>query len=49
VAVQLVPHGPATSSEAVIKEIHQTTVSKYAKELREQLLQNGTGMARVKM
>ncbi|KDR10759.1 vesicle transport protein USE1 isoform X2 [Zootermopsis nevadensis] len=43
VAVQLVPHGPATSSEAVTKEIHQTTASKYAKELREQLLQNGSG------
>jgi hypothetical protein len=43
-AAQLLSRGPATSSEAISKEIHQTTTSKYTKELRDQLLQNGKGM-----
>lgn len=42
-AAQLLSHGPATSSEATTKEIHQTTTSKYTKELRDQLFQNEKG------
>ncbi|GFG31129.1 hypothetical protein Cfor_07058 [Coptotermes formosanus] len=42
-AAQLLSHGPATSSEAATKEIHQTTTSKYTKELRDQLFQNEKG------
>ncbi|XP_049814179.1 vesicle transport protein USE1 isoform X1 [Schistocerca nitens] len=43
VAAQLLPHGTATASETIIKEIHQKTTSKYNKELREQLLQTEKG------
>ncbi|XP_069682270.1 vesicle transport protein USE1 isoform X2 [Periplaneta americana] len=43
VAAQLLSHGPATSSEGITKEIHQTTTSKYTKELRDQLFQNDKG------
>ncbi|XP_023723178.1 vesicle transport protein USE1 [Cryptotermes secundus] len=39
-ATQLLSYGPATSSEAITKEIHQTTTSKYTRELRDQLFQN---------
>jgi hypothetical protein len=46
-AAQLLSYGPATSSEAVTKEIHHTTTSKYAKELRDQLFQNEKGKATV--
>lgn len=42
-AAQLLSHGPATSSESTTKEIHQTTTSKYTKELRDQLFQNEKG------
>ncbi|KAJ9599850.1 hypothetical protein L9F63_009890 [Diploptera punctata] len=43
VAAQLLSHGSATSSETITKEIHQTTTSKYNKELRDQLFQNEKG------
>jgi hypothetical protein len=48
-AAQLLSHGPATSSEATTKEIHQTTTSKYTKELRDQLFQNEKGKALYEM
>jgi len=48
-AAQLLSRGPATSSESTIKEIHQTTTSKYTKELRDQLFQNEKGKTLYKM
>jgi hypothetical protein len=48
-AAQLLSYGPATSSEAITKEIHQTTTSKYTRELRDQLFQNEKSKAFYKM
>jgi hypothetical protein len=48
-AAQLLSHGPTSSSEAISKEIHQTTTSKYTKELRDQLFQSEKGMTLYEM
>jgi hypothetical protein len=48
-AAQLLSYGPATSSEAITKEIHHTTTSKYARELRDQLFHNEKGKALCKI
>jgi len=40
VAVQMIPHSIHSSSENIIKEIHQKTASTYAKQIRDELFQS---------
>ncbi|KAG8222935.1 hypothetical protein J437_LFUL000230 [Ladona fulva] len=43
VAVQLLSHAPAATSETITKEIHQKSTSQFVQELRDQLFQTDKG------